>query len=106
DASSAKADGRSRIFGWWEVRTNVAEETAGRFETVKEAAGGRFGGARPLFSGGGEEPKRAPRPPPEGGVARTAARLLTPAFFGLYLFALDAILLKAYEWVLHTFGAA
>ena len=28
-----------------------------------------------------------------------------PVTFGVYLFALDAILLKAYEWVLRTFGA-
>jgi len=38
--------------------------------------------------------------------ATTVVVILTSAFFGLYLFALDAILLKAYEWVLHTFGAA
>jgi preprotein translocase subunit SecE len=89
-----------------EERTNVAEETAGRFDTVKEAAGGRFERARLFLSEVRNELKRVTWPSQKEVYATTVVVILTSAFFGLYLFALDAILLKAYEWVLHTFGAA
>jgi preprotein translocase subunit SecE len=32
--------------------------------------------------------------------------ILTSAFFGLYLFALDAVLFNVFQWILHRFGAA
>jgi hypothetical protein len=32
--------------------------------------------------------------------------ILTSAFFGIYLFALDAVLLQVYQWILRKFGAA
>ena len=113
-ARSAKAEGgrRTRVrravanVDWWEVRTNVAEETAGRFDTVKEAAGGRFERSRLFLSEVRNELKRVTWPSQKEVYATTVVVILTSAFFGLYLFALDAILLKAYEWVLHTFGAA
>jgi len=45
-----------------EVRTNVAEETAGRFDTVKEAAGGRFERSRLFLSEVRNELKRVTWP--------------------------------------------
>ena len=52
------------------------------------------------------EMRRVTWPSRKEVYATTVVVILTSAFFGLYLFVLDAILLKAYEWVLHTFGAA
>ena len=38
--------------------------------------------------------------------ATTVVVILTSAFFGIYLFALDALLGNLALWVLHKFGAA
>jgi len=84
--------------------TTVAEE-AGRFDTVKDAAGGRFERWRLFLSEVRNELKRVTWPSQKEVYATTVVVILTSVFFGIYLFALDAILLKAYEWVLRTFGA-
>ena len=84
----------------------MAEETAGRFDTVKEAAGGRFERSRLFLSEVRNELKRVTWPSQKEVYATTVVVILTSAFLGLYMFALDAILLKAYEWVLRSFGAA
>ena len=75
-------------------------------EPVREAAGSRFERMRLFISEVRNELKRVTWPSQKEVYATTVVVILTSAFFGLYLFALDAILLKAYEWVLHTFGAA
>ena len=51
------------------------------------------------------EMRRVTWPSRKEVYATTIVVILTSVFFGVYLFALDAILLKAYEWVLRTFGA-
>ena len=38
--------------------------------------------------------------------ATTVVVILTSAFFGLYLFVLDQILLNTFQWILRRFGAA
>ena len=38
--------------------------------------------------------------------ATTVVVILTSAFFGLYLFVLDQILLQTFQWILRKFGAA
>ena len=88
-----------------EERTNVAEETAGRFETVKEAAGGRFERWRLFLSEVRNELKRVTWPSQKEVYATTVVVILTSAFFGIYLFALDALLGNAALWILHKFGA-
>ena len=51
------------------------------------------------------EMRRVTWPSTREVYATTVVVIITSVFFGVYLFALDAILLKAYEWVLRTFGA-
>jgi preprotein translocase subunit SecE len=84
--------------------TTVADDT-GRFDTVKEVAGGRFERWRLFLSEVRNELKRVTWPSQKEVYATTVVVILTSVFFGIYLFALDAVLLKAYEWVLRTFGA-
>jgi preprotein translocase subunit SecE len=87
------------------VRTNVAEE-AGRFDTVREAAGGRFERARLFLSEVRNELKRVTWPSQKEVYATTVVVIATSVFFGVYLFALDSLLLTIFQWVLHKFGAA
>jgi len=87
------------------VRTNVAEET-GRFDTVREAAGGRFERARLFLSEVRNELKRVTWPSQKEVYATTVVVIATSVFFGIYLFALDSLLLTIFQWVLRKFGAA
>ena len=87
------------------MRTNVAEE-AGRFDTVKEAAGGRIERWRLFLSEVRNELKRVTWPSQKEVYATTVVVILTSAFFGIYLFALDSLLLAVFQWVLRKFGAA
>jgi len=89
-----------------DVRTNVAEETAGRFDNVKDAAGGRFERTRLFLSEVRNELKRVTWPSQKEVYATTVVVIATSAFFGLYLFALDQILLNVFQWILRRFGAA
>jgi preprotein translocase subunit SecE len=84
----------------------MAETNTTAFDNVKNVAGGRIERARLFLSEVRNELKRVTWPSQREVYATTVVVILTSAFFGIYLFALDAILLKAYEWVLHTFGAA
>ena len=84
----------------------MAEETAGRFDTVKEAAGGRFERARLFLSEVRNELKRVTWPSQKEVYATTVVVILTSAFFGLYLFGLDVLLNAAVNWIFTTFGAA
>ncbi len=86
------------------MRATVADET-GRFDTAKDVAAGRFERWRLFLSEVRNELKRVTWPSQKEVYATTVVVILTSVFFGIYLFALDAILLKAYEWVLRTFGA-
>ena len=85
--------------------TNVAEEP-GRFDTVREAAGGRIERARLFLSEVRNELKRVTWPSQKEVYATTVVVIATSVFFGLYLFALDSILLALFQKILHWFGAA
>ena len=87
------------------MRTNVADET-GRFDTVREAAGGRFERARLFLSEVRNELKRVTWPSQKEVYATTVVVIATSVFFGVYLFALDSLLLTIFQWVLRKFGAA
>ena len=87
------------------MRTNVAEE-AGRFDTVREAAGGRFERARLFLSEVRNELKRVTWPSQKEVYATTVVVILTSVFFGIYLFVLDQILLNTFQWILRKFGVA
>jgi preprotein translocase subunit SecE len=87
------------------VRANVAEE-AGRFDTVKEAAGGRIERARLFLSEVRNELKRVTWPSQKEVYATTVVVIATSVFFGIYLFALDQLLLTTVQWIFRRFGAA
>ena len=87
------------------VSNNVAEE-AGRFDTVREAAGGRFERMRLFLSEVRNELKRVTWPSQKEVYATTVVVILTSVFFGLYLFALDFGLLKLVQWIFRLFGVA
>jgi preprotein translocase subunit SecE len=83
----------------------MAEEP-GRFETVKEAAGGRFERMRLFLSEVRNELKRVTWPSQKEVYATTVVVIVTSVFFGIYLFTLDQILLSAVQWIFRKFGAA
>jgi preprotein translocase subunit SecE len=81
-------------------------ETTTTFDNVKEAAGGRFERARLFLSEGRNELKRVTWPSQKEVYATTVVVILTSAFFGLYLFVLDQLLLNVFQWLLRKLGAA
>jgi preprotein translocase subunit SecE len=85
------------------VRANVAEE-AGRFETVREAAGGRFERARLFLSEVRNELKRVTWPSQKEVYATTVVVILVSLFFGVYLFVLDYGIDSLVLWIFRRFG--
>jgi len=83
----------------------MAEEP-GRFETVKEAAGGRFERMRLFLSEVRNELKRVTWPSQKEVYATTVVVILTSIFFGVYLFVLDYGLNNLVQWIFKKFGAA
>jgi preprotein translocase subunit SecE len=75
-------------------------------DTVKNAAGGRFERARLFLSEVRNELKRVTWPSQKEVYATTVVVIVTSVFFGLYLFALDSVLLALFQWILRKFGAA
>jgi len=75
-------------------------------DTVKHAAGGRFERARLFLSEVRNELKRVTWPQQKEVYATTVVVIATSVFFGLYLFALDSVLLALFQWILRKFGAA
>jgi preprotein translocase subunit SecE len=84
----------------------VAEDTAGRFDTVREAAGGRFERARLFLSEVRNELKRVTWPSQKEVYATTIVVILTSIFFGVYLWGVDLFLNLIIGWVYRTLGAA
>jgi preprotein translocase subunit SecE len=82
----------------------MAEPTT--LETVRGATGGRLERARLFLSEVRNELKRVTWPSQKEVYATTVVVILTSAFFGIYLFVLDQILLNLFQWILHKFGAA
>ena len=83
----------------------MAEE-AGRFDTVKEAAGGRFERARLFLSEVRNELKRVTWPSQKEVYATTVVVILTSIFFGVYLWVLDLGLEAFVFWLFRMFGVA
>jgi len=89
----------------WNLELGMADET-GRFDTVKEAAGGRFERWRLFLSEVRNELKRVTWPSQKEVYATTVVVILTSAFFGAYLFVVDQVLQNLVLWVFHKFGGA
>jgi preprotein translocase subunit SecE len=75
-------------------------------DNVKVAAGGRFERGRLFLSEVRNELKRVTWPSQKEVYATTVVVIATSVFFGLYLFALDSVLLAVFQWILRKFGAA
>jgi preprotein translocase subunit SecE len=75
-------------------------------EPVREAAGNRFERVRLFLSEVRNELKRVTWPSQKEVYATTVVVIATSVFFGIYLFALDSILLAIFSWILRKFGAA
>ena len=75
-------------------------------DNVKEAAGGRFERARLFLSEVRNELKRVTWPSQKEVYATTVVVIATSVFFGLYLFALDSVLLTLVPVDPAQFGAA
>ena len=82
----------------------MAETT--RLETVREATGGRIERMRLFLSEVRNELKRVTWPSQKEVYATTVVVILTSAFFGIYLFALDFGLNNLVQWIYRRFGAA
>ena len=82
----------------------MAETTT--LDTMKGATGGRIERARLFLSEVRNELKRVTWPSQNEVYATTVVVILTSVFFGIYLFALDQVLLTAVQWVFRKFGAA
>ena len=76
------------------------------FDTVKEAAGGRFERARLFLSEVRNELKRVTWPSSKEVYATTVVVILVSVFFGIYLFVLDYGLNNLVQWIFRRFGAA
>ena len=75
-------------------------------DTVKDRAGGRIERARLFLSEVRNELKRVTWPSQKEVYATTVVVILVSVFFGVYLFTLDQVLLKLFEWFTHKFGVA
>jgi preprotein translocase subunit SecE len=84
----------------------MADTNTTAFDNVKSVAGGRIERARLFLSEVRNELKRVTWPSQREVYATTVVVILTSAFFGLYLFLLDQILLNTFQWILRKFGAA
>ena len=78
--------------------------TMSTFDSVKEAAGGRFERARLFLSEVRNELKRVTWPSQKEVYATTIVVILVSVFFGLYLFALDFGIDSLVIWIMRKFG--
>ena len=74
-------------------------------DNVKVAAGGRFERGRLFLSEVRNELKRVTWPSQKEVYATTIVVILTSVAIGLYLFALDQVLLNSVAWLFRKFGA-
>ena len=84
----------------------MASDETTTFDTVKQATGGRIERMRLFLSEVRNELKRVTWPSQKEVTATTIVVILTSAFFGIYLFALDFGLLRLVQWIFRTFGVA
>lgn len=75
-------------------------------DTVRENASGRFERFRTFLSEVRNELKRVTWPSQKEVYATTIVVILTSAFFGVYLFALDYGINSLVQWIFRRFGAA
>ena len=84
----------------------MAANTTTTLDNVREAAGGRFDRFRTFLTEVRNELKRVTWPSRNEVYATTVVVILTSAFIGLYLFAVDYGVNIVVQWILRRFGAA
>jgi preprotein translocase subunit SecE len=82
----------------------LADEPS-KFDSVKEAAGGRLERARVFFSEVRNELKRVTWPSQKEVYATTIVVIIVSISFGLYLFAIDFGIDSLVIWIMRKFGA-
>ncbi len=75
-------------------------------ERARESVTGWWGRSRRFLSEVRNETARVTWPSRKEVYATTVVVIATSVFFGVYLFALDSLLLAIFQWVLRKFGAA
>ena len=85
------------------MANNVVADNIGE---ARENVTGWWNRSRTFLTEVRNELKRVTWPSQKEVYATTVVVIATSVFFGLYLFALDSILLAAFSWILHKFGAA
>jgi preprotein translocase subunit SecE len=83
----------------------AANSSTTTLENVKEAAGGRFERARLFLSEVRNELKRVTWPSQKEVYATTVVVIITSVAIGMYLFAVDQVLLNIVAWLFRKFGA-
>jgi preprotein translocase subunit SecE len=83
----------------------MADETT-TYGSVRQAAGGRIERWRLFLSEVRNELKRVTWPSRKEVYATTIVVILVSIFFGLYLFALDQVLLRVIQGIFRLFGVA
>ena len=84
----------------------MAANTTTTLDNVREAAGGRFDRFRTFLTEVRNELKRVTWPSRREVYATTVVVILTSAFIGLYLFAVDYGINAVVQWIFRRFGAA
>jgi len=84
----------------------MAANTTTTLDNVREAAGGRFDRFRTFLTEVRNELKRVTWPSRNEVYATTVVVILTSAFIGLYLFAVDYGVNIVVQWIFRRFGAA
>ena len=85
------------------MSSNVVSENIGE---ARDNVSGWWNRGRTFLIEVRNELKRVTWPSQKEVYATTVVVIATSVFFGIYLFALDAVLLAIYEWILRKFGAA
>ena len=73
---------------------------------ARESVTGWWGRSRRFLTEVRNEMSRVTWPSRREVYATTLVVILTSVFFGIYLFALDQVLLSAVQWIFRKFGAA
>jgi preprotein translocase subunit SecE len=88
------------------MKTAMAEHEDSIGERARDSVTGWWGRSRRFLSEVRNETGRVTWPSRKEVYATTVVVILTSIFFGVYLFALDQILLNTVQWIFRKFGAA
>ena len=84
----------------------MANAVADNIGEARENVTGWWNRARTFLTEVRNELKRVTWPSQKEVYATTVVVILTSVFFGIYLFALDQLLLSGVQWIFRKFGAA